>query len=146
MSSTSVLTFTLGDTLLAVERTIVEEVFVISSVTAVPVAPPFMGWVTNWQGNIIPVVDLSPFVSQKLKGIIAHKTALALKAGGKDSLFGLIVDQIGATRDLREVGVPKSQLPYFAKARLSDTDSNRIWLISPARIEQLAVSHMGKVT
>ena len=145
MSKAQVLTFRIGTVTLAIDRSIIEEVFVLSNITRIPVAPPFMNWVANWQGNIIPVVDLSPFVSEKLKGIVSRKTALAIKAGGTDSVFALVIDDIGVHMDLLEVAVPESQLPYYAKGRLMHEES-MIWLISSSKIEKMVVGHIGKLS
>ncbi|MBU1238567.1 chemotaxis protein CheW, partial [Myxococcota bacterium] len=142
MNTAKVLTFSIGSTILAIERSIIEEVFVLSNITRIPVAPPFMNWVANWQGTIIPVVDLSPFVSEKLKVIVSRKTALAVKATGQDSSFALVVDDIGSNLDLSTVAIPESQLPYFAKGRLFHNDE-MIWLVSPSKIEKMVIGHIG---
>ena len=145
MTTAKVLTFSIGSTILAIERTIIEEVFVLSNITRIPVAPPFMNWVANWQGTIIPVVDLSPFVSEKLKVIVSKKTALAVKATGQESSFALVVDDIGSNLDLSPVALPENQLPYFAKGRLFNNDE-MIWLVSPAKIEKMVIGHIGKLS
>ncbi len=145
MTTAKVLTFFIGSTQLAIERTIIEEVFVLSNITRIPVAPPFMNWVANWQGTIIPVVDLSPFVSEKLKVVVSQKTALAIRSGGHDSAFALVVDDIGSNMDLSQVALPENQLPYYAKGRLLHREQ-MIWLVSPSKIEKMVIGHIGKLS
>jgi chemotaxis signal transduction protein len=145
VNTLKVMTFSIGSTLLAIESHLIEEIFVLSNITRIPVAPPFMNWIAPWQGNVIPIVDLSPFVSEKLKGIVTSKIGMAVKSGGKDLVYGLVVDEIGTTQPLPVVAVPPKELPYFAKSRVL-LGENLLWVVSSSKIEKMVIGHIGKLS
>ena len=145
MNHEKVITFTIGNVELAVKSDLVEEIFVLTNITRVPVAPAFMNWVGNWQGHIIPIIDLSPFLSQKLKGIVSKKTGLVLGSVEENNVFALVVDNIGTTDTLQVVAGPESELPYFAESRVL-RDENMLWLISASKIKNIVSNHIGHMS
>jgi purine-binding chemotaxis protein CheW len=57
-STTSYITFKLGDELFALDVARVREVLDLSEITRVPTAPPHMRGVVNVRGSAVPVIDL----------------------------------------------------------------------------------------
>jgi chemotaxis signal transduction protein len=137
-----VLVFLIGKTKLAIDPGLINEIFVLDHITKVPVAPLFMRWVGSWQGNIIPVIDLSPFVSEKLKVVVAKKKAISVQISGRETLFAIIVDNIENVIEVKTVETIQSEIPYYAENKVISKNQEAYWKVSPRKIGKMVISNI----
>ncbi|MBN2725721.1 MAG: chemotaxis protein CheW [Deltaproteobacteria bacterium] len=144
MTSFKVVVFRLGDRFAALEEKYSEEFFVLNHITRVPVAPPYMGNICNWQGNIIPVIDISPFFGEKARSVVTKLVAIAVNTSGKDNLFSLVTDGVEGVYELTDKTEEKNDLPFFS-SNLLEFRGGDIYMISPFIIEKFITNHLKKI-
>ena len=66
--------------------------------TPVPKAPPFLKGVINWQGSLLPIIDLNLKLGFKETEILKETCILVLEfnLGGEKSVLGCVVDAVKA--------------------------------------------------
>ncbi|MBU1221306.1 chemotaxis protein CheW [Myxococcota bacterium] len=144
MSTFRVVIFRIGDKFAAVEEKYSEEFFVLNQITRIPVSPAYMGNVVNWQGSIIPVIDIAPFFGDPVRPVVSKMIALAINTTGKESVFSIVTDGIDTVSELEESEEIKNDLPFFASSLLKFKDEE-IFLVSPFKIEKFIINHLKKI-
>lgn len=71
----------------------VQDVFVPSSLTRVPLAPPEVGGVLNLRGRIVTVIDMRRRLGLAQRPAGAESMAIGIERGGE--AYGLLVDSVG---------------------------------------------------
>jgi purine-binding chemotaxis protein CheW len=91
----SLLVFSLAGSRYAVETAYVQEVIPLRGVTPVPCTPSFILGVVNYQGQILPVLDLRRLFELAGQGVSAESRVVAVQAGGMR--FGIFADAVEGT-------------------------------------------------
>ncbi len=92
------LTFVLGSEVFALGILAVKEIIEYSSVTEVPLMPPFLRGVINLRGSVVPVIDLAVRFG-RIPAAITRRTCIVIvehQAAGERRDIGLIVDSVNA--------------------------------------------------
>ncbi|MCK5820582.1 MAG: purine-binding chemotaxis protein CheW [Bacteroidales bacterium] len=94
--SNSHLRFSLKNESFAVPVDHVLKILEFDSITPVPKAPPFFKGVLNWQGSLLPVIDLNLKLDFKETVITKESCILVLeiKIGSEKTNIGCIVDEV----------------------------------------------------
>ncbi|MGM0596787.1 MAG: chemotaxis protein CheW [Myxococcota bacterium] len=142
MKKYKVLVSVIGNTKFAIELKHIKEVFILSQVTRIPVAPPFMNWVDNWQGEIIPIVDLAPFVSEKIKALVTNKLAMAVQYGHETTAYALVIDKVIEIKEVNSLSLARDNLPYFTKDKII-WNQDRLLLVDPSRINKMIKAYIS---
>lgn len=150
MNPHHVLVFHIGKQLLSLSLESISEIFVLTQITRVPVAPVFMRHVVSFRGLILPVVDLAPFLGEPIKATVTHKTAIAVHQGDSEPQFALVVDSmfsVAAGRSTSEAGrraeAPEQELPFFVEEVLTLPKGMSTWNVSPARVERFILGQLS---
>ncbi len=143
MNPDHVLVFHIGRQLLCLRLESIAEIFVLSQITRVPVAPVFMRHVVSFRGLILPVVDLSPFLGEPIKATVTHKTAIAVHQGAAEPHFALVVDSMFSVAAGRLQTESAQELPFFVENVLALPKGTSAWNISPARIERFILGQLS---
>lgn len=143
MNPHHVLVFHIGKQLLSLSLESIAEIFVLSQITRVPVAPVFMRHVVSFRGLILPVVDLAPFLGEPIKATVTHKTAIAVHQGAAEPQFALVVDSMFSVAAGRPVEAPGQELPFFVEEVLTLPKGITSWNISPARVERFILGQLS---
>jgi chemotaxis signal transduction protein len=138
-----VVIFVIGSTEIAIPENYVDDIFILSHITRVPVAPPFMGWIGNWKGAIIPIIDLAPFVSEKLKAVVGQKIGMAIKPSVKDSTFALVIDRIICVATIDEMP-SHGEVPVFVE-NIAMRNGTRLWILSPPLLEKMLIHYLENI-
>lgn len=142
------LRFRLGDSLLAVDATQVDEVTDVTTYTPVPVAPAHVVGLMNLRGHAIPIVDL-----HRVFELTSHGTEESVPrvviVRVDDMRVGLMCDRVLGVEDVRldafaepDAFAGQSLEPY-ARALLHDDDGVTVVLDLPVLLEALRVSEQG---
>jgi len=96
--SNSHLRFRLKNECFAVPVDQVLKILEFGSITTVPKAPPFFKGVLNWQGSLLPVIDLNLKLDFKETEITKESCILVLeiRIGSEMTNIGCIVDEVKA--------------------------------------------------
>ena len=94
--SNSHLRFRLKNECFAVPVDQVLKILEFGSITSVPKAPPFLKGVLNWQGSLLPVIDLNLKLGFQETEIKKESCILVLeiKIGTEKATIGCIVDEV----------------------------------------------------
>lgn len=107
--ATRLVTFRVGSGLFAVDVTQVERVVRYESPRKVPRLPDWIEGLMEYDGRVIPVVDLRRRLEQaSLEEIGAQTRLLLLDVGGRGDWCGMVVDQV---LDVRAFGVESMAPP-----------------------------------
>ncbi len=142
MSTDHVLVFHIGKQLLSLRLESISEIFVLTQITRIPVAPVFMRHVVSFRGLILPVVDLAPFLGEPIKATVTHRTSIAVHQGSTEPQFALVVDSMFsvAAGHVQETG---EQLPFFVENVQVLPKGLTAWNISPPRIERFILGQLS---
>lgn len=117
-----VLSFKLGSENYAVNITDAREVFRPASITKVPNMPSFIVGVTNWHGEVMPLIDI-----RYLLGLTPKEGLSGMKAIVTDmntNPISIIVDEVGEAVDIEEESIQpplatiKGSLAAFTKGQV----------------------------
>ncbi len=142
MSTDHVLVFHIGKHLLSLKLDSISEIFVLSQITRIPVAPVFMRHVVSFRGMILPVVDLAPFLGEPIKATVTHRTAIAVHQGTVEPQFALVVDSMYSVAS-GQVKETQEQLPFFVENVQTLPKGILAWNVSPARIERFILGQLS---
>jgi chemotaxis signal transduction protein len=142
VSTDHVLVFHIGKQLLSLKLEFISEIFVLSQITRIPVAPLFMRHVVSFRGLILPVVDLAPFLGEPIKATVTHKTAIAVHQGVVEPQFALVVDSMFSVAS-GQVKETEGQLPFFVDNVQALPKGITAWNVSPARIERFILGQLS---
>jgi purine-binding chemotaxis protein CheW len=96
------LAFMLGKETFAMDIRFIKEIIQYSSLTEVPLMPPFIRGVINLRGSVVPVIDLSVRFGRDTTNI-AHRTCivvLEVQNGEGTVVLGAIVDHVDEVLEL----------------------------------------------
>ena len=134
------LIFSIGNRKLAINAEFVKEVFSLSRLTRIPIAPSFMPWVVNWQNSIIPVIDLSLFISHRAKTVLESHSSLIIQKHDFSSAFALVIDNIQGVSSNDKLIIREDLIPYFAEGVIETKDKEQLWVIEPDKLTTFTVS------
>ncbi len=143
MSASHVLVFHIGKQLLSLSLESISEIFILSQITRIPVAPVFMRHVVSYRGLILPVVDLAPFLGHPIKATVTHKTAIAVHPGNQEPFIALVVDNMVSVTQTRMRDTGDSETPFFVEQEQVLPKGLFAWNISPARIERFILNQLN---
>jgi len=142
VSTDHVLVFHIGKQLLCLKLESISEIFVLTQITRIPVAPVFMRHVVSFRGLILPVVDLAPFLGEPIKATVTHRTAIAVHQGTAEPQFSLVVDSMFSVGS-GHVQEAEGQLPFFVENMQALPKGLFAWSVSPARIERFILGQLS---
>src|SRR5512140_2583831 len=90
------LTFTLGNEVFAIGILAIKEIIEYSSLTTVPMMPPYVRGVINLRGAVVPVLDLSVRFG-KSASPVSKKTCIVIieiTTAGERQDVGIVVDAV----------------------------------------------------
>jgi len=104
------LTFVLGAETFAIGIMAIKEIIEYSSLTEVPMMPPYVRGVINLRGAVVPVLDL-PVRFGKAASEVTKRTCIVIievALGSERHTLGLVVDAVNAVLDIptREIEPP----------------------------------------
>ncbi len=143
MSTPHVLVFHIGQHLLSLSLEAISEIFVLSQVTRVPVAPVFMRHVVAFRGLILPVVDLSPFLGESIRATVTHRTAVAVHLEDPEPVFALVMDSVVSVTSGKPSENDSTELPFFVENILTLPKGVSSWHVSPSRIEKFILGQLS---
>ena len=100
--ATQYLTFKLDNEVFAFDISKVREVLDFTSITKVPRTPPFMRWVINLRGSVVPVVDLRlKFGMSKTEKTVNTCIIIAeVTVDNETTILGALADSVQEVMDL----------------------------------------------
>jgi purine-binding chemotaxis protein CheW len=96
------LTFTLGTEVFAIGILAIKEIIEYSSLTSVPMMPPYVRGVINLRGAVVPVLDLAVRFG-KQAGAVTKRTCIVIieiSTSGERQDVGLVVDAVDSVLDI----------------------------------------------
>lgn len=114
------LAFRLGSETFAMDIRSIKEVIQYSSLTVVPLMPPFLRGVINLRGSVVPVIDLSVRFGHPSTEV-AKRTCiviLELEQEGKNIALGIMVDHVSEVLEIAESEIEPA--PAFGTDLRSD--------------------------
>ncbi len=96
------LTFTLGNEVFAIGILAIKEIIEYSSLTTVPMMPPYVRGVINLRGAVVPVLDLSVRFG-KSPTPVSKKTCIVIieiATAGERQDVGVVVDAVDSVLDI----------------------------------------------
>jgi purine-binding chemotaxis protein CheW len=96
------LTFVLGAETFAIGIMAIKEIIEYSSLTEVPMMPPYVRGVINLRGAVVPVLDL-PVRFGKTSSAVTKRTCIVIidvMLGTERHVLGLVVDAVNAVLDI----------------------------------------------
>ena len=96
------LTFVLGAETFAIGIMAIKEIIEYSSLTEVPMMPPYVRGVINLRGAVVPVLDL-PVRFGKAASAVSKRTCIVIievALGSERHTLGLVVDAVNAVLDI----------------------------------------------
>jgi len=98
------LTFMSGNELYGISVSSVREVIEYNRIYKIPRVPDFFRGVTNLRGEVVPVVDLSARLYDRLSSvtILTSIVIIEIKSDNKTIMVGLIVDEIKSVNDISD--------------------------------------------
>lgn len=143
MSTPHVLVFYIGQHFLSLNLESISEIFVLSQVTRVPVAPVFMRHVVTFRGMILPVVDLAPFLGEPIRATVTHRTAVAVHLETPEPAFALVIDSVVSVATGKLLNEKPADLPFFVEEPIGLPKGMMAWNVSPKRIEKFILSQLS---
>jgi purine-binding chemotaxis protein CheW len=100
--SSQYLTFKLGDEIFALDVAEVREILDFTSITKVPMTPPFMRGVINLRGSVVPVMDLRLkfSMSETEKTVNSCIIVVEMMMDGDSVVAGVLADGVQEVIDL----------------------------------------------
>lgn len=143
----SVVEFLLVPERYAVAASYVSEVLLLTEITPIPGAPPFIMGVINLRGKIVSLVNLKIKFSLKEKGLTEFNKVIILSNGHME--FGIVADAIAGTKSiaLDILSPPPITLGELASELVIGVDPNGLILLDVARIldsSQFVVNQKSK--
>jgi len=143
VSTPHVLVFHIGQHLLSLPLDAISEIFVLSQVTRVPVAPVFMRHVVAFRGMVLPVVDLAPFLGESVRATVTHRTGVAVHLDVPNPSFALVLDSVVSVATGKAQPDASADLPFFVDAEMSLPKGVTAWNVSPLRIEKFILGQLS---
>ena len=100
--STQFLTFKLGEEIFALDVAEVREILDFTSITKVPMTPPFMRGVINLRGRVVPVMDLRLMfdMSETEKTVNSCIIVIEMTMDSDNVVIGVLADAVQEVIDL----------------------------------------------
>jgi chemotaxis-related protein WspB len=138
------LIFQVGDERYAIETTQIVEIVPMVILRKLHRVPDYIAGVFNYQGQIIPVLDLSYLINgSESRSFLSTRIILSQFAGqhGDRRILGLMAERVTQTvelaaTDLIDAGYQTLDTPYLGKMALSQA-SNQTDMIQCIQIEKL---------
>ncbi len=111
------LTFLLGGEMFAVGILNIKEIIEYGSVTEIPMVPPFIRWVINLRGAVVPVIDLASRFGGKRSEISRRTCIVIIELSENDERqdIGVVVD---AVSEVLEIPASEIEPPPSFGARI----------------------------
>jgi purine-binding chemotaxis protein CheW len=101
------LTFSLGGEVLAMEIRLVKEILQYSSITEVPLTPPYIRGVLNLRGAVVPVIDLAVRFGRPVTPIDKRTCIVILEVGEPEAatVMGIMVDHVSEVIEIAQEAI-----------------------------------------
>lgn len=103
-SARQYLTFTLGGETFAIDILDIREIIEFTSLTNVPLMPPFLRGVINLRGAVVPVIDLSIRFAREATLLSPLTCVVILEIAHEEGtqLIGILVDSVSEVVDIAD--------------------------------------------
>jgi len=126
--STQYLTFSVQGRQMAIAILDVEEIIEVTDITRVPMCSQSIRGVINLRGNVVPVVDLSYRLGDRI-GNLNHRSSIVLvnnEVDDEQQTMGLLVDEVNEILEIPQQAIQKT--PDFG------TDINPDFILRMGRV------------
>jgi purine-binding chemotaxis protein CheW len=96
-------TISVGNQLFGLPILLVRDVFIVTDMTPIPLAPPSVAGLFNLRGRVITVLSLRNMLGFEPAELVENET-IAIGIEWRGESFGLLVDQVHEVMELAEAG------------------------------------------
>lgn len=100
---TKVLIFSINNEYYATDIMEVERILGYEEPTKLPESPYFVEGVINYEGNILPVINIAKKFNLQLSSVELERKIIVAKQ--KDKKFGIVVDQVSEVKDVENESI-----------------------------------------